>query len=62
VEMDIRHDRHLAGADNLFQRSRALHIGTGYANNIDARFFTAADLVDCRLGGRWSACWSSSAR
>ena len=46
--MNVSDDRHIRGADNLFQRSCAFDVGAGYADDIDARIFAAADLINGR--------------
>ena len=50
VEMDIGNDGDLRGANNLFQRCCALHIGAGYTDDIDACILAPANLVNGRLG------------
>ena len=50
MEMDVGHDRYMRCADDLLECRRALDIGAGDADDIDARIFAAADLVDRRLG------------
>ena len=49
VEMDVRDDRYLGGADDLLERGGAGDIGAGDADDVDARILAAADLVDRRL-------------
>ena len=46
MKMNVGDDGYIGRTDNLFQRRRALHIGAGYANDIDACILTPADLVD----------------
>ena len=48
VEMDVRDDRHAAGADDLLQRGGRFDVGAADADDVDARIFAAADLVDRR--------------
>ena len=48
--MNICHDRHTAGADDLLERGSAFNIGARHPDDIDAGILAAANLVDRRLG------------
>ncbi len=50
VEVDVGHDRHAGRLDDLVQRLRRILVGAGNPDDVDARFFAAADLLDRRVG------------
>jgi len=54
VEVDVGDDRHVRRAHDLPQRRGAVLVGAGYADDVDARLFAAADLIDrrARIGSR----------
>ena len=50
MKMDVGDDRHIAGADDLFERGGALDVGAGHADDVDPGLLAAADLRDRRSG------------
>jgi len=50
VKVDVGDDRHAAGPDDLLERGGRFHVGARDPDDVDARIFAAADLIDRRLG------------